>query len=101
MQNEKTSEDFLKPIRSSKQARIDPEAFLKFFKDGNTTEDILKSEAEIKQLAAEIYEKKEDANKISQTQLKAREALKFISQLKGHINYIILIKIIILYIIII
>ena len=85
MQNEKTSEDFLSPIRRSKQAGINPEAFLKFLEEGNTTEDILKSEAQIKQLAAEIYEKKEDSEALSETRIKAREALKFISQLKGYI----------------
>ena len=83
MQDEKTSEDFFSPTPRSRQARINPEAFLKFFKEGNTTEDILKSEAEIKELAAEIYEKNEKSQEISETQFKAREALEFISQLKG------------------
>lgn len=83
MRDEKISEDFLSPTPRSRQARINPEPFLKFFKEGNTTEDILKSEAEIKELAAEIYEKNEKSQEISETQFKAREALKFISQLKG------------------
>ena len=93
LQNQDTLEDFvstktrfddhIKSLNRFKRPKINPAAFLKFFKDGNTTEDILKSEAEIKELVAEIYENKENHSKVSKTELKAQEALNFINTLKG------------------
>lgn len=93
LQNQYTLEDFvssktrfddhIKSLNRFKKTKINPTAFLKFFKDGNTTEDILKSEAEIKELVAEIYENKDNDSKVSNTKLKAEEALNFINTLKG------------------
>ena len=83
----RTSEDFITTTSQAKRPEINPSLLLKFFKDGGTTEDILKSETEIKNIAQEIYEAK-DKNKIVQSGLverrrRAEKALKFINRLKG------------------
>ena len=83
----RTSEDLITTTAEAKRPEINASLLLKFFKDGGTTEDILKSETEIKNIAQQIYEAK-DKNKIVQSGLaerrrKAEKALKFINQLKG------------------
>ena len=58
---------------------------MKFFREGNTTEDILKSENEIEEIAAKIYEKKSsnENTALALHKAKAKQALDFIAHLKG------------------
>ena len=74
-----------KPLRFA--PRVNPESFLNFYKQGNTTEDILKSENDIKKLAYEIFEakaKNEDQEKhvhLEASHAAAKKALDFIAKL--------------------
>lgn len=58
--------------------------FLKFFEEGQTAEDFLKSENELKKIAVEIYEKEEiESHDQKSRRLKAEQALKFINEAKS------------------
>ena len=88
-----TDEDYIKslnaydtkPLRFA--PRVNPESFLNFYKEGNTTEDILKSENDIKKLAYEIFEakaKNENQEKhvhLEASHAAAKKALEFIAKL--------------------
>ena len=57
---------------------------MKFFEEGQTAEDFLKSEDELKKIAAEIYEKHEiESEEQTSRRLKAEQAMKFINEAKS------------------
>ena len=57
---------------------------MKFFEEGQTAEDFLKSEDELKKIAAEIYEKDEiESEEQTSRRLKAEQAMKFINEAKS------------------
>ena len=88
-----TDEDYIKAINAYDTKplrfvpRVNPESFLNFYKHGNTTEDILKSENDIKKLAYEIFEakaKNEDQEKhahLEASHAAAKKALDLIAKL--------------------
>ena len=64
--------------------KIIASAFLEFFEGGQNAEDFLKSENELKKIAAEIYEKEEiESDDLKSRRLKAEQALKFINEAKS------------------
>ena len=64
--------------------KIIASAFFKFFEEGQTAEDFLKSENELKKIAAKIYEKEEiESDDQKSRRLKAEQALKFINEAKS------------------
>ena len=66
--------------------KLNAAAFLKFFAEGNTAEDILKSEKEIQEIAKEINKKNRSGRENPDFALhkaRAKQALDFIRQIKG------------------
>ena len=54
----------------------------------NISEDVLKSEKELENLAAEIYEKKNEHSLASEAEPNVKEALNFIAKTKGKFLYL-------------